>query len=117
MKHLFNLFIIAITICLFSSCSSTIPLAVTENEVGDKTGTSQNTCLFAFSESYFSNNPRYSSTTRGKIPTSTGTCFNNDDYGIREAAERAGIENVATVDLETTWYVFWTTYELHVNGK
>lgn len=117
MKHLFNLFISGMIVSLFSSCSSTIPLTVTENEVGDKSGTSQNTCLFAFSESYFTNNPRYRSTIQGKVPTSTGTCFNNEDYGIREAAKRAGIENVATVDLETTWYVFWTTYELHVTGK
>lgn len=91
----------------FSSCSVTNPLTATNNPIGDKVGTSKNSCLFG-------------ANTYGAGPglaTSYGICFNTKDYGIYEAAKAGGISKVATVDLKTTNYLFFTKFELIVTGK
>jgi hypothetical protein len=91
----------------FSSCSVTNPLTATNNPIGDRVGKSTNNCLF-------------SANTYGAGPglaTSYGLCFNTKNYGIYEAASSADIQKVATVDLKTTNYLFFTKFELIVTGE
>lgn len=111
MKSIRAILAICITGFLFSSCVSTIPLTVTDNKVGDKKGTSTNTCMFTYS------GYAYSGPSAGQIPTSGGVCFNTEEYGIRDAAKKANIDKVASVDLKRSWYVLWTEYELIVTGN
>lgn len=90
-----------------SSCTITNPLTATNNPIGNKVGTSKNTCLFGYN--YFGAGPG--------LPTSYGICFNNGDYGIQEAAASAGIDKVATVDLKIQNLFFVTKFELIVTGN
>lgn len=101
---------------MFTSCSVTSPLTATNNEMGDKVGTSKNSCLFAF---YGNANTMASASTMGLgyNVISAGTCFNNKQYGIIDAARNGGISEVATVDLKKTNYWLFTKYELIVTGK
>lgn len=115
MKQLKLLLALGVISYMAASCSSTVPLTATENEVGEKTGTSSNTCLATWGG--YSAAARYQGAGTGQMPTSYGLCFNSEEYGIHDAAQSAGIEKVATVDLKTTWYVLWTEYELQVTGK
>ncbi len=116
MKHLTKLFSAIMVACLFSACSTTTPIYVNKNPVGDKKGESSNTCIFAFGGSYTQGYATQASVVDA-VPTSGGLCFNTSDYGIKEAATDANIKKVATVDLKYTWYVFWSEYSLIVTGK
>ena len=109
-KCIFHLVLSGFVLCGVSSCSTTTPLTATNNPVGDKTGVSKNTCLFA-SERY-----PLSFQTEGQI-TSNGLCFNTSDYSIKEAADKAGIDKVGAVDLRKTNYIIWTEFELVVSGE
>ncbi len=111
MKSIKSIVAICIGVLFLSSCVSTTPLKATDNKVGDKKGTSSNTCMFTYAGYY------YTAPSAGQLPTSSGICFNTSDYGIRQAAEKADINKVATVDLKRTWYVLWTKYELVVTGN
>ncbi|MEX0965905.1 MAG: TRL domain-containing protein [Bacteroidia bacterium] len=96
-----------------SSCSTTLPLQATNNSIASKTGVSSNTCLL--STRYY--NPASGGTMPSSLRMiSNGLCFNGN-YGIREAAEDAGISQVATVDLKVTNYVLWLKWELVVTGE
>ena len=117
MKQLKLLGTLAILAIFSVSCSSTVPLHVTGNAMGDKTGTSSNTCILVATGTGLTEANAVTAVGGNMKPTSFGVCFNTDSYGIREAAKNAGIEKVATVDLRTTWYVFWTKFELVVNGQ
>lgn len=105
-KKLLGLSVLLVTL---SSCSTTVPLTATENPIGNKIGTSKTTCLFPVA-------PPQTTASINMLLTSSGICFNKN-YSIYEAANEGGISEVATVDLKTTNYVFWTEYELVVTGK
>ena len=115
MKKLTNILVVLTAAFTLASCSSTVPLFVTTNQVGDKKGVSSNTCLFTYGGSSVQGQSSTVSPANGKL-TSAGMCFNSEEYGIREAASRAGIDKIATVDLKRTWFFFWTEYELIVTG-
>jgi len=93
-----------------SSCTTTDPLTVTNNEIGDKTGRVSNTCIFGFEQAA-------PAVAGGQKITSAGICLNNDKYFISEAASKANIKEIGAIDLRTTDYFLWTKYELLVHGK
>jgi hypothetical protein len=96
-----------------SSCTTTDPLTVTNNEIGDKTGRVSNTCIFGFEQSALAT----AGVAGGQKITSAGICLNNDEYFVSEAASKANIKEIGAIDLRTTDYFLWTKYELLVHGK
>lgn len=114
MRHLLNILSVVCLVGVLTSCSVTTPIYVNKNPVGDKRGESSNPCIFStgFTQGYTTQ-----TSVIDAVPTSGGLCFNTGDYGIKEAATDGNIDKVATVDLETTWYVFWTEYSLVVTGE
>jgi hypothetical protein len=98
-KYAFTLLIVII----LASCSMTRPYAVTNNPIGTKVGTSENTCIFRL-------------TAYGNVSAS-GLCFKNNDYGIYQAAKKAGINKVGAVDLKITRKILYTQYTLIVYGE
>lgn len=86
-----------------ASCSTTRPYAVTNNPIGTKVGTSVNKCILRM-------------TAYGNISAS-GLCFKNNDYGIYQAAKKAGISKVGAVDLKIANKIFYTEYTLIVYGE
>lgn len=100
------IYIAAILLISISSCTVTEPLLITNNKIGDKVGASKNSWVFAIN--YLGVGPG--------TPTSYGICFNKD-YGPYEAALDGDIVKIATVDLKTTNYVFFTKYELIITGE
>lgn len=105
LKHLTFLLGIALVV---SSCTTTEPLTATNNEIGDKTGSVANTCIFGTTQ--------VGAPGGGRV-TSAGVCLNNDEYFISEAASRANIKEIGAVDLRTTNFLLWTKFELVVHGK
>jgi hypothetical protein len=86
-----------------ASCSVTRPYAVTNNPIGTKVGTSENTCLF--------------SANYGGNISANGICFKNNEYGIQQAAKKAGISKVGAVDLKVTRQIISRKYTLIVYGE
>lgn len=107
MKTLRNAFFGAIAIAL-SSCSVTMPVTVTNNSMGTKTGIAKNNCLGV-------GTPVYAG--QDFFPVSGGLCFNDKNYGLAEAAKNGGISRIATVDLKVTDYLIFYKYELIVTGE
>ncbi len=89
-----------------ASCSITQPLTVTNNSLGDKTGSSKNTCIFAAP----------AATSGAGFIISSGICLNSK-YGIVEAVEKAGITKVGAVDIKVTSFGLFRKYELIVAGE
>lgn len=114
MKTLMNFFTIISLASILASCSVTQPIHVNKNAVGDKKGVSTNTCILSLG---YTSGQGARTSLGTAAPTSGGICFNNGDYGIKEAATNGNIDKVATVDLKNTWYVFWREYSLIVTGK
>tara|TARA_Y100000589_G_scaffold328735_1_gene373535 strand:- start:632 stop:952 length:321 start_codon:yes stop_codon:yes gene_type:complete len=106
MKVLKRLTILGVASFLLTSCSITKPLAVTSNSLG-KTGSSKNTCIFPISSP--------TQTGAGYV-ISSGICLNSK-YGVKEAAENAGISKVGAVDIKVTDFGLFRTYELIVSGE
>ena len=100
-----------------TSCSTTEPLTATNNEMGEKEGRSTNTCLFGVATANADQMQSASRSGKGFNMISAGTCFNNKNHGVIDAARNGGISEVATVDLKKTNYVFFSKYELIVTGK
>ncbi len=92
----FKLFVAAITlsmIAFLSSCSLTMPAAVTSNPIGSKVGTASATGYL-------------------------GILFFNADASIRTAAKNGGITKVSTVDVKMTNILgIIVTYETIVTGE
>ncbi len=90
MKKVLFLSFLAVT---FASCSVTLPVNATANEVGSKTGSSSTTSIF-------------------------GLFFDGGDASIRTAAKNGGIKKISTVDFKSTNYLFIVgQYETIVTGN
>lgn len=93
MKRITNFAVIALAAIAITSCTITRPYAVTEEEVGTKTGSSSTTVLF-------------------------GTWYLNKNYGVAEAVKNSKMKGgVATVDIKIKNYIFFSKKELIVTGK
>jgi hypothetical protein len=94
-----------------NSCGVTTPFIVTNNEIGDKVGTSSTICLFSGA----------SQNSASMSPTTGKTVFHgfmlNKNFGIVEAAEKAGILKIGAVDYKVTSYVFFVKKEFIVAGE
>lgn len=78
---------------IMSSCSVTLPVNATSNEVGSKTGSASTTSVF-------------------------GLFFDGGDASIRTAAKKGGISKISTVDFKSTNYLFIIgMYETIVTGN
>lgn len=108
MKLLQNITLAAAAAITLASCSTTRPLAITDNSIGTKVGKSKNTCLFAFST-------QSGASGAGTI-ISSGICFNKK-YGVKDAAENGEIKTVGAIDIKETNFFLWTKYELIVAGE
>ena len=78
---------------IMSSCSVTLPVTATGNEIGDKVGTSQAFGLF------------------------DGVLWVEGDASITTAAENGGISKISTIDQKTTIIMGLTWYETIVTGE
>ncbi|MBL4709877.1 MAG: hypothetical protein JKY48_15705 [Flavobacteriales bacterium] len=94
MKKIRTILALAVVVASLSSCTITMPYAVTEHPIGEKKGVSKTTVLF-------------------------GVIQFNGNYGIAEAAKKGKIKGpISTVDLRTTSYLgaILFTKELLVTG-
>lgn len=87
-----------------TSCSVTMPYAVTNNPVGGKKGVSKTTVIFGSSGAWGG------SIQQGLITT-------NKKFGVIEAAKKGGIERIGSVDVKSTNFVFFTKVEVIVTGE
>ena len=88
-----KLLILTASAMLFASCSVTLPVAATSNEVGSKVGTAQTTQLGAF-------------------------FFGGGDASIRTAAQRGKITKISTVDIKhSIVFLILRKYETIVTGE
>ncbi len=92
MHRIKNLFIILAAGVMLSSCATTVPFDVTDNEIGTKTGKASYTVILGF--------PPF-----------------NGNAGIKEAAENGNIDKIATVDRKLKSGLFTTTVTTVVTGK
>lgn len=75
-----------------SSCTVTVPHAVTEHPIGSKKGVSKTTVIL-------------------------GAIYLNGDYSVADAAKNGKIKGpISTVDIKTTSYVLFSTKEIIVTG-
>lgn len=84
-----------------ASCSTTVPVAATNNPIGSKEGTSTTNCVFGMA---------------GPGLLSSGI-VTNKKYSIADAAKQGGISKIATVDIKTTSYIFFTKATIIVTGE
>lgn len=119
--RLLNITLMCAAAAFLASCSVSVPVTVTNNSMGTKTGVATNNCLSApvppetynAAAQYGVINSGY-----GNVKAvSGGWCFNDKKYSIADAAANGGISKVATVDLKITNYVFFFKYELIVTGE
>jgi len=93
MKKTLSFVSIIAAAAIVTSCSVTVPLAVSAAPIGNKVGTSKTTVLF-------------------------GAWQLNKEFGIAEAAHNGNIKGgVATADLKVTNFVFFTKKEIIVQGN
>jgi uncharacterized protein YjdB len=105
MKNI-QIVIAALCVAVLSSCSVTMPYAVTNNTIGDKVGKSETTIIFGTAIA------SGSSKTLG-----LGVMVTNKNYGIVEAIKDGDISSVATVDLKVTNFLLWQKVEVIVTGE
>ncbi|MCH8533851.1 MAG: TRL-like family protein [Flavobacteriaceae bacterium] len=74
-------FILGAMALAMASCSVTVPVNATSNEVGSKTGSASTTAVF-------------------------GLFFDGGDASIRTAAKKGGIKKISTVDFKMSNYLF-----------
>lgn len=88
-----KIFILGAMALAMASCSVTVPVNATSNEVGSKTGTASTTSIL-------------------------GLHFDGGDASIRTAAKKGGIKKISTVDFKMTNYLFLIgQYETIVTGN
>ena len=93
MKKLFKSLVVLFAVMSFASCSMTMPVAATSNEVGSKVGRSSGTCYLQV------------------------LCF-GVDASIMSAAKDGGITKISTVDIKVKDILgIVTTYECIVTGE
>lgn len=90
-----------VTIAL-TSCSITMPYAVTNNTVGEKTGVSTTNVFFGQSGAW-----------GGSIASGIVT---NKNFGVIEAAKKGKIAVIGSVDVKTTNYFLFQKVEIIVTG-
>ncbi|NGZ90467.1 TRL-like family protein [Psychroflexus maritimus] len=88
-----KIFILGVMALAMVSCTVTMPVNATSNEVGSKTGTASTTSIL-------------------------GLHLDGGDASIRTAAKKGGIKKISTVDFKTTNYLFLIgQYETIVTGN
>ena len=93
MKRVIKISKIVLAAGLISSCSVTLPVAVSSAPIGPKTGVSKSTVIF-------------------------GNLWLNKSYGTAEAAKNGKLTGgVATIDVKTTYYIIFQKKELIVTGN
>jgi uncharacterized protein YdbL (DUF1318 family) len=93
MKKIKSIFALVAVMAMMSSCSLTLPVNATSNEVGSKVGTAKATGYL-------------------------GVLFFDADASIKSAAENGGITKISTVDIKTTNILnILITYETIVTGE
>lgn len=93
---------IAALALLLSSCSVTVPFAVTNNAIGDKIGTSETTIIFGGA---------------GSSSPGIGMYVTNKKYGVVDAIKDGDLSTVATVDIKVTNFLIFTKAEIIVTGE
>ncbi len=75
-----------------SSCTVTVPHAVTDHPIGAKKGSSKTGVIF-------------------------GVIYLNGDYSVADAAKKGKIKGpISTIDIKTTRYFLYSTKEIIVTG-
>jgi hypothetical protein len=93
MKKITTFICVIAAAAILTSCSATMPLAISSAPIGNKVGTSSTVVLF-------------------------GTWHLNSDYGVGAAARNGGIKGgVATADIKITNYVIYQKKEIIVQGN
>lgn len=93
MKKLFKSLVVLFAVMSIASCTLTMPVAATSNEVGSKVGRSKGSCV-AYT-----------------------LCF-GADASIQSAAKNGGITKIATVDMKVRNILgIYITYECIVTGE
>ena len=93
MKNINKLILAGFVATIMTSCSVTMPVAVSNAEMGDKRGVSESTVLF-------------------------GVIYLNGNYGLKDAAINGGISTaIATVDEETKNMIIFTKKKLIITAK
>lgn len=93
MKNITKILFTGLGAIYLSSCSVIQPVAVSNNPIGSKTGTSKTIVLF-------------------------GTVFTNSNYGIADACKQGKITGkTSVVDEKTTNMVFFVKKEMIVTGS
>jgi hypothetical protein len=108
-----KLSLIAAVTAVMCSCSITQPMYLTNNPIGKKEGRSETICLFSGGGSSAAH---YAPMAFGYAAGYYGLTFNKG-FGIYEAAKKAGIQKIATVDMRTDWYLFFTKKTYIVTGE
>ncbi len=93
--------ILGVLVVLVSSCTVVRPYAVTNNEIGDGTGVSRTTLILGGSAGNNLEQALFST---------------NKNFGVIEAAQKGGIDKIATVDVEASNYWLFSTVKIIVTG-
>ena len=111
MKIVKSIFILS-SVLILSSCSITQPLMLTNNPIGNKVGTSSTASIFSGGGA----NALHYAPMHGSGGLWQGLIFNKK-FSVADAAKNGGISKIATVDLKTSWYVFFTKKTYIVTGE
>lgn len=93
MKKIKNILAVAILSLIVTSCTVTVPVAVSNAPIGGKKGVSESFVIF-------------------------GTIYLNSEYGVKDAAKNGSITGaIGAIDEKTTDYVVFSKKELIVLSK
>lgn len=93
MKKRMKFLVAGLATAVMTSCSMTLPVAVSDLPIGSKEGVSKTIVLF-------------------------GAIHLNGDYSVAEAAQKGGIKGgISTVDEKTSHYLIFVKKELIVTGE
>ncbi|MCA6435488.1 MAG: hypothetical protein IM600_10730 [Bacteroidetes bacterium] len=112
MKKMKLALVVAIT-AIMCSCSITQPMYLTNNPIGNKVGKSTTVCLFSGGGR---NAAQFAPMAYG-YSTGYYGLITNQNFSIYEAAKQANISKIATVDMRTDWYLFFTKKTYIVTGE
>ena len=97
----FKILVFGATVLFFASCTVTRPYAVTDNAIGDAVGTSKTTLIGGASV--------------GNV-LQTGLISTNINFGVIEAAKNGNVDKIATVDVQSTNFLLFSTVRIIVTG-
>ncbi len=89
---------------VLTSCSVTLPYAVTNNTVGEKKGVSKTNLFFGQTGAW-----------GGSIQA--GLYSTNKNFGVIEAAKKGNIDVIGSVDIKTTNFFLFQKVEVIVTGE